>query len=351
MGLALLATGSAAVAHEVGTTKVVISIAGGRYAVDISTDAASLLARLDSSAAAAVSRSLDAAEYERRLGAMADDIRQQVDLRFDDAVASPAIDVEVSADEFGIAKARLHLRGTVPDAARAVSWRYRLTATTYELDVMSGGRVDTQWLEPEQPSTPALLARNSERASDAIRPLSVGFRRILPGGIEQILLMVVLGLGARRSMVREFLAFAVAELVAIALTFGLTSSASGLTAPSGMSALVALSVAFVAAESVAMPALEAGRLVRLFAAGVIHGVSLEPTLRGLGGAKAAASNLLVTVLPFAAGVQGGQVVVFFTALLLIGSSAGCESRRRQVAVPACIVIGITGFVWTLQRFL
>jgi hypothetical protein len=118
---------------------------------------------------------------------------------------------------------------------------------------------------------------------------------------------------------------------------------SGVTAPAGtVPALVGLSIACLAAESMAAPAMETGRLVRLFVAGVIHGVSL---------AAVAPSNLLVTVLPFIAGVQAGQATVLFMALLLVGSAAGCESRQRRVAVPAFIVIGITGFVWTLQRFL
>jgi hypothetical protein len=309
--------------------------------VEISTDARSLLGRLESGEA--VSGSLETGELARRLKILGDDIRRQLNLQFDAVVARPAIDVEVSADEFAIAKARVRLRGSVPDAVRMVSWRYDLTATIYELDVMSNGRVETQWLEPGQPSRPAQLVRNSEGWPVAVRPLTLGFARILPGGIEQILLIVVLVLGARRVMAKEFLSFALGESIAIGLALSMTSSMSGLTAPSGtVRALVALSIACLAAESVAARAMETGRLARMFAAGVIHGISLAP---------AVPSNLLVTVVPFIAGVQVGQTAVFVIALLLVGSAAGGESRQRRVAVPAFIVIEITGFVWTLQRFL
>jgi HupE/UreJ protein len=325
----------------VGTTKVVMAIADHAYVVEISTDARSLLGRFESGGA--VSGSLEAGELARRLKILGDDIRRQLNLQFDAVVARPAIDVEVSADEFAIAKARIRLRGPVPDAVRAVSWRYDLTSTVYRLDVTSNGHVDTQWLEPGQLSRPAQLVRNSDGLREAFRPFRLGFRRILPGGIEQILLIVVLVFGARRMMARGFLGFALGETIAIGLTPSLASSMSGGTAPAGtVPALVALSIACLAAESIAAPAMATGRLVRLFAAGAIHGVSL---------AAAVPSNLLVTVLPFVAGIQAGQATVLFMALLLVGTAAGCESRQRQVAVPAFVVIGITGFVWTLQRFL
>jgi hypothetical protein len=333
-----LSAAGSAIAHEVGTTKVAIAVADRSYAVDISTDAASLLGRLQSPAGEVISGSLEAGEYERRLRTLTDAIRSNLDLRFDSLVALPAIEVQVSADEFAIAKARVHLSGATPDAVRVVSWRYDLTGTTYQLDVMSNGRTDTQWLEPGQASRPAQLVRNS-RAPDSLRVFRLGLNRVLPGGTEQILLIVVLVVGARRSMVREFFAFAIGESVAIGLTFGWPMSA--LSATSGaVPALVALSIAGISAERVFAPAADTGRLVPVFAAGLIHGVSLAPS-----------SNLLVALLPFAAGVQVGQAAVLLMALLLIGSEAGGESRRRQVAVPACIVIGITGFAWTLQRFL
>ena len=340
VGLASLTTRGTAAAHEVGTTKVVIAIADRAYAVEISTDAASLLGRLEPGGA--VSGSREAGEYERRLRILGDDVRRHLNLQFDAVAARPAVEVEVSADDFAIATARIRLSGSVPNGVRAVSWRYELTATIYQLDVMSNGRVDTQWLEPGQLSRPAQLVRNSEGLREAIRPFRLGFSRILPGGIEQILLIVVLVFGARRLMASEFLGFALGESVAIGLTSSLVSSMPGVTAPAGtVPALVALSIACLAAESIAAPAMETGRLVRLFAMGAIHGVSL---------AAAVPSNLLVTVLPFIAGVQAGQATALFMALLLVGSAAGCDARQRQVAVPAFIVIGITGFFWALQRF-
>ena len=336
-----------ATAHEVGTTRAVITIADGRYSVDVSTDATALLARLEASAGEAMSGSLDAEEYERRLRMMSDEVLQHLELRFDEAIVRPSVDVEASADEFGIAKARLRLRGQVPAAARAVSWRYDLAATTYELEVVSNGRREAQWLEGEQRSTPAAISVRP----GPLHAFRHGFGRIVPGGIDQILFMLALVFAGRPRMSREFLVFALAESVALVLSISgampalSTPVAAGLIAP-----FTALSLACIAGESLVGPANETGRLVRVFTYGLVHGIALSRTLCDPCGTQAAASNLLVTLATSIAGAHAGQLAVVFTALLLMGSPPGHDAQRRLVAAPASIVIGITGFFWALQRF-
>jgi hypothetical protein len=334
-----------ATAHEVGTTKAVITIGDGRYSVDVSTDAAALLARLETSTGEAISGPLDAEEYQRRLRMMADEVLRHLELRFDEIIVHPSVEVEASADEFGIAKARLRLRGQVPAVARAVSWRYDLAATTYELEVVSSGQREAQWLEGEQRSSPAAISVTP----GPVHAFRHGFGRIVPGGIDQILFILALVSAGRTRMSRELLVFALAESAALVLTISRampalsTPVAAGLIAP-----FTALSLACIAGECLVGPANETGRLVRMCAYGLVHGIALSRTVCDPCGAQAA-SNLLVALATSIAGVHAGQLAVVFTALLLMGSPPG-HAQRRLVAAPAAIVIGITGFFWALQRF-
>jgi len=337
-----------ATAHEVGTTKAVITIGDGRYSVDLVTDAAALLARLEAAAGAEITGPLEADEYQRRLRTRADEVVRHLELRFDDIVVRPAVELEVSADEFAISTARLKLRGPLPTTARAVVWRYDLAATTYELDVLSNEQRETQWLEGGQPSNPAALIGQP----GTVHRFRVGFSRILPGGIDQILFILALVFARRRRIAREFLAFASGESVALALTtvgvmpLALSSPiAAGLIAP-----LAALSIACIAGESLVTPGLDTGRVARVFVYGLVHGIALALTLCAPRGAATHASNLLVTLVTSTAGVHTGQLAVLLTALLLVGSRRGQDGQRQLVAAPASIVIGITGFFWALQRF-
>ncbi|HEX7137058.1 MAG TPA: HupE/UreJ family protein, partial [Vicinamibacterales bacterium] len=296
-------------AHEVGTTKAVITIADGRYSVDVSTDATALLARLEASAGEEISGPLEADEYQRRLRVRADGLLRHLELRFGEIVVRPSVDVAVSADEFAIAKARFRLRGSLPAAARTVSWRYDLAATTYELDVLSNGQLEAQWLEGGQRSRPAALIGDRGPQPGALGAFRLGFGRIIPGGIDQILFILALVLAGRRGITKEFLAFALAESLAFALTISgvmlsrpFLPGASRLIAP-----LVALSIACMAGERLVAPVIETGHLARVFVYGLVHGIALSPMLSGLGGAQTAASNLLVALVTSIAGVQASQL--------------------------------------------
>ncbi len=340
-----------------------MTIADGRYSVDVSTDAAALLARLEAAAGQAMSGPLEAAEYRLRLRLFAADVLRHCELRFDEVVTRGSVEIDLAEskpadairasdlDAFDIPRARIRLSGPLPPGAREVSWRYDLTATTYRLDVVANGRLETQWLEGGTPAKPAALLEAHGGLHEALRGFKLGFDRILPGGVEQIFLILAIFLTGRRgrALGTELAAFGLAESVALAL--GSTRTAMSPTRLVGVSPLfapcVAFSIACLASENLLTRTVGSGRLIRVSVFGFVHGIALASAMPDV---TPAASNLLVTLASFAAGIQAGQLGVVVLAILIIGSRVGHEGYRRHVAAPVSAAIGLTGLFWTLQRF-
>jgi hypothetical protein len=351
LGVCLAASAAAVRAHEVGTTRVVVTIGSGRYGVDISTDAAALLGRLESQRGGAAWETLDASEYELRLQSLAFDLLRCAELRFGDVVAQSTLQVAITplpgagasesdVDAFVLPRARLTLTGTVPDNARSVSWRYDFSATTYELDVVADGQSETQWLDGGQWSRPAAITDG--RAGS--RGFRLGFSRVFPAGVDQIVFLLGLYLCATgwRSLTKQLVAFAGGEILILGLVAnGVVSLPAAVVRP-----VLALTIAAVAGVNFLPPAWGRGRHWSFGGAGLVHGLALAPALDG---GASAASKFLGMLAPVCFGVQCAQLLLIVGAFLILGAPGRVHAHRHQVVVPASALIGLAGLYWIFQR--
>ena len=352
----LVATGSVS-AHEIGTTRVTVAFTpSGEYDIEVSTDAAALVARLESAAGQPRSGTLAAEDLIRRVEELGPQWLGQVRVSFDDRAVTPRLeyprhrDAPVTDDElFAPVVAKIHLRGPIPPGARTFRWQYELTASTYGLTVTSASRQPhpTEWLEAGQVSRVYSLGADSREspAKVALGYLALGFTHILPHGVDHILF--VLGLFLFSPRLAPLLWQVSAFTLAHTLTLGLTLYKVVPSFPEVVEPLIALSIVYVAIENLTTSELRVGRLALVFAFGLLHGM-------GFAGALAAADlpgdELLIGLVGFNLGVEAGQIAVLAAAFLLVASwSRDPLVYRRLVVVPASLLIAVTGVYWTIQR--
>lgn len=184
--------------------------------------------------------------------------------------------------------------------------------------------------------------------------LIMGWRHIL-GGWDHLAFVAVLVLAARRlrSVLGVVTAFTIAHsLTLLVSVLGLINLADhrGL-----VEAAIALSIAYVACDSIVHPNARFGRAPEAFVFGLLH---------GLGFAGFVSQSLVheparwVALLSFNLGVEVGQVVVVialtFTLLLtrwLARKPMGEDDHiaLRPVRIAGCVVIALLGFWWFFER--
>jgi hypothetical protein len=116
--------------------------------------------------------------------------------------------------------------------------------------------------------------------------------------------------------------------------------------PSVVEPLIAVSIAYVAIENIALAELKPWRVALVFAFGLLHGMGFAGVLSELGLPRGEFVTALVT---FNAGVEAGQLLVIATAFALVGWLRANPSYRRLVVVPASLAIACVAVYWTIQR--
>jgi hypothetical protein len=190
-------------------------------------------------------------------------------------------------------------------------------------------------------------------AAQARRYLVLGFEHIVPKGLDHVLFVasLVLGAGSRlRRLAWQLSVFTAAHTVTLAL------SASGwLTAPARfVEPLIALSIAAVAIGNVRPHAAPRARLPIVFAFGLLHGLGFASALSETGISGGA---LAVSLLSFNAGVELGQIVVVAVLLGAIALLTRLAPRNlrgplhdRAVRFASLGVAGV-GICWAVERVL
>ena len=161
---ALAAVAAPAVAaHEIGTSRVVLSLTpGGEYIVEVAADAAALLARLETLSGHPRSMTVPRERYADLIAALAPTLLDHAGVRFDGVLNRPSFEsarIESSDDPDSTLRPPtviLRLRGQVPSGAAAVTWHYDLTSASYALTVRGAGGAaeQTEWLEGGQTGPP-----------------------------------------------------------------------------------------------------------------------------------------------------------------------------------------------------
>jgi hydrogenase/urease accessory protein HupE len=351
---AVIDVGSATlIAHELGTTRVAILLNDGRtYDVNVITDAAALLEKLEASSGESPLAGLPPDRLRARIEQFGEQFRRRVALRFDGAEARPAITYAVSpgGDAAASPIATIHLSGQVPPGATHLTWRYAWTFASYAVTVRRGAADNptTEWLEAGQSS--ALVALKApapavDRFGTARRYLALGFTHIVPGGLDHVLFVLGIYLlsGRARSVLWQLSAFTLAHSITLGLSmYGLVSVSPRIVEP-----LIALSIAYVAIENIFCAELRSWRVAIVFVFGLLHGMGFAGALKELSLPR---SEFVTALLTFNIGVEAGQLAVIGTAFLLVGwYSADRIWYRRRVVVPASMLIACTAVYWTIQR--
>jgi hydrogenase/urease accessory protein HupE len=347
--------GAAVRAHEIGTTRVSVLFQEGRmYEIEIVTDAAALVDKLE--AGASLSSSSPAGTRPARLQFLLtrfdEEFRRRVKIVFDASDVRPAIAYSVAAgiDAVSSPVATIRLTGAIPRGARGFMWTYAWTFASYALTVRSAasGNPTTEWLEGGQRSAPFALtapATPVDRLGAAWRYLMLGFTHIVPHGLDHMLFVLGIYLlsGRARAVLWQVSAFTVAHSITLGLSvYGLVTVSPRIVEP-----LIALSIAYVAIENIFLAKLKAWRVALVFSFGLLHGMGFASALGEL---RLPRSEFVTALLSFNVGIEAGQLAVIGTGFMLVGWQ--CANRawyRSRVVVPLSLLIACTAVYWTIQR--
>lgn len=171
-----------------------------------------------------------------------------------------------------------------------------------------------------------------------------GFLHVLPKGLDHILFVLGLFLLLRawRPLLWQISAFTLAHT----LTLGLATIGWVTISPKIVEPVIAASLIYVALENIFRPRYTPWRLVVVFVFGLVHGLGFAGALRELELPPAA---LVVGLLGFNLGVEGGQLAVIALAFLATAWLRDPALYRRAVVVPGSAAIAMMGLWWTVTR--
>ncbi len=175
--------------------------------------------------------------------------------------------------------------------------------------------------------------------------LSLGLKHILIG-YDHLLFLFSLLIVTRSVLatLKIITCFTVAHSITLALaTFDLVRIPGAIVEP-----LIAASIIFVAIENLVRGDQPKGRMLLVFAFGLIHGLGFASVLRELG-VGTAGVGVAVPLLSFNLGVELGQLLVaaLLVPLVRMFSERPAFAKRW---VPACsVAAAVAGAFWLIQR--
>jgi hydrogenase/urease accessory protein HupE len=341
-------------AHEIGTTAVHFTLHRDHtWSAEITTGPQALANKLEAETGQPHSSNLDADTLRAEITAFDSVIANHIDVRFDGAGAP--VDVSVSQlvlppDITLPSYVILLARGPLPEHAQAVTWRYGLVYSTYAVVFTDeeGGSPVTDWLDGDAMSPPFPIAANIRPPTHleiAAQYLQLGFRHIVPEGLDHILF--VLGIFLLTTKLKPVLVQVTAFTIAHSLTLGLTMYGIVSLPPRIVEPLIALSIAYVAIENILTPRLTPWRPAVVFCFGLLHGMGFASALAEL---RLPREEIIPALISFNLGIEFAQLTVlgvaFFTVAVWIRDKWWYRSR---FVVPASALIAAIGLFWTVQR--
>jgi hypothetical protein len=366
--VALLIGASAAHAHEIGTTRVSLLLAeSDRYEIEVVTDAATLLGKLEGVSGANGATppgtpgkpgrpGKDEADDQtllRRLAQLEPVFRQRVTVAVDGVPVRPDIAWTVSgADPMRTSPlAIIKLSGGTPAGAKHLTWTYAWTFTPYAFVARRAPSVNatTEWLEGGETATPVPITGPPPPPASRLqiigRYVALGYTHILPKGLDHVLFVLGIFLLSRRArpILLQVSAFTIAHSITLALgMYGFVRLPATVVEPA-----ISLSIAYVALENMFTSDLQPWRYGLVFAFGLLHGLGFAGALSEVGLPRA---EFLTALVGFNAGVELGQLTVVAAAFLLVGHWFGRRTWYRQrIVLPASCGIAVAGVYWTIQR--
>ena len=347
------ARGAPVTAHDSEHTRVWVDFRRDRtFQIDVLGDPVWFLDRLDRLTGLPLAGPLEGEARNRRMVELEGIFSEWVWLFFD----GKRLEVQaeyIPADPTRVVNpdwpplATMRLRGTVPEGASAFSFAYGLVMDDYPMRMEgSDGKPIVHWVKGdlESPRFQVADITPPSRWMVITDYLGLGFLHVLPNAADQILFVIgVCLLGTTlRPTVAQASTFAVAQTLTLGLTiFGILTLRSAIIGP-----MIALSVAYVAAENLFTSELKPWRLGLVFAFGLVQGVGFAIVLSRLG---LPSSSRTAAALGFNLGIVLAQIVVIGLTLGATGWMRPREWYRRRTVVPVSLLIAGIGVYWTVTR--
>jgi hydrogenase/urease accessory protein HupE len=188
---------------------------------------------------------------------------------------------------------------------------------------------------------------NMSKTDTAVLYLKLGYKHILPLGLDHILFVLSLFLlsAKLKPLLWQSLTFTIAHSV----TLGLATYNVITVPPAIVEPLIALSIMYVALENVFVKKLKPSRIGIVFFFGLIHGLGFAGALSSLGLPQ---NSYLSSLIMFNVGVELGQLTVILVAFFLFGKWFGNKPwYHRYIVTPFSLLIAAIALFWVIQRTL
>lgn len=175
--------------------------------------------------------------------------------------------------------------------------------------------------------------------------LIIGFEHIIPKGLDHILFVLGLFLFSTRfsKLVVQISLFTVAHTITLALaSIGFVSIPAYVVEP-----LIALSISYVALETLWNTRIGWSRLFVIFVFGLLHGLGFASVLMDIGLSQ---NHFILSLVAFNVGVEIGQLAVIILAYFTIGLLFfKVHYYRSFVQIPLSLLIAAIGGWWFIER--
>jgi hypothetical protein len=192
--------------------------------------------------------------------------------------------------------------------------------------------------------TPPFQVRQGGWGSTFASYVALGFRHVLPLGLDHVLFVVALVLGSERKW-RRLLLLSLAFTLAHTLTLGLGAARIVTLSGAIVEPLIAVSIAAVALANL-WPRARKHEPWVVLGFGLLHGLGFASMLE----AKRLDGALLVPLLGFNVGVEAAQIVVIGLCSLALWPVPD-ERLYTHAVRPASLFVALVGLFWAVERVL
>ena len=175
--------------------------------------------------------------------------------------------------------------------------------------------------------------------------LVIGFEHIIPKGLDHILFVLGLYLFATKvsQLILQVSIFTIAHTITLAMaSLGYVKVPAIIVEP-----LIALSISYVALETLWHTKIGWSRLLIIFGFGLLHGLGFASVLMDIG---LNPTHFITGLISFNIGVEFGQLAVIIIAYLAIGITfSKTRFYRPFIQIPLSLIIASVGGWWFVER--
>ena len=175
--------------------------------------------------------------------------------------------------------------------------------------------------------------------------LVIGFEHIVPKGLDHILFVLGLYLFATKvsQLILQVSIFTIAHTITLAMaSLGYVKVPAIIVEP-----LIALSISYVALETLWHTKIGWSRLLIIFGFGLLHGLGFASVLMDIG---LNPTHFITGLISFNIGVEFGQLAVIIIAYLAIGITfSKTRFYRPFIQIPLSLIIASIGGWWFIER--